>query len=632
LRLRQEEHAPGVDVKKKVIVIGLDGLEPSIVEAMVSRGELPSFAKIARRGCYTRLKTTYPAQTPVAWSSFATGKNPGGHGVFDFIRRDPETYQPELALSRYEPPKSIFAQPAVVNRRQGTPFWQFLTAAGISSTILRCPVTYPPDAVRGAMLAGVGVPDLRGSQGTGTFYTQDKMAPAKENETLVVLNAGHKLATRVIGPRNTRVKPATDTVAEIQAYADRAAGKLLIRTGGSPAQVEVPVGGWSDWVRVKFKLSMLQSMSGIVRFYVRQLSPHIEFYASPVNFDPAAPLFPVSSPVEYAKELAGHIGLFSTLGMAEDHNGLNNGRFDEAAYLAQCETVLSEREKMAFFELDRFREGLFFVVFDTPDRVQHMFWRFRDAEHPYFDRDRGQELCGSIEEHYRRYDPLLAKVLEHVDENTLLIVLSDHGFNTFRRAVHINTWLHQNGLLALKDGKKPDSELGDGFNAVNWSRTYAYALGLGGIYLNLKGRENAGIVEEGSADAERVRRGIQEGLMGLPDPDAQRVAINSVCRREEIYAGAYVAEAPDLLVNYAPGFRVSWQTALGGMPHCLFEDNLRRWSGDHIIDPEAVPGILFTNRAARGNHADIRDLAPTILNYLGVLQPDCMEGRPLLFK
>jgi predicted AlkP superfamily phosphohydrolase/phosphomutase len=617
-------------VKKKVIVIGLDGLEPSIVEAMVARGELPSFAKIARRGCYTRLKTTYPAQTPVAWSSFATGKNPGGHGVFDFIRRDPETYQPELALSRYEPPKSIFAQPTVVNRRQGTPFWQSLTAAGIPSTILRCPVTYPPDAIRGAMLAGVGVPDLRGGQGTGTFYTQDKMAPAKENEALVVLDAGDKVNTRVIGPRNTRVKPATDTVAEIQVHADRAAGKLVIRTGGTPAQLEVPVGGWSDWVRVKFKFSMLQSISGIVRFYVRQLSPHIEFYASPVNFDPAAPMFPVSSPVEYAKELAGHIGLFSTLGMAEDHNGLNNGRFDEAAYLAQCELVLSEREKMAFFELDRFREGLFFVVFDTPDRVQHMFWRFRDPKHPFFDHDREKELARGVEEHYRRYDGLLARILERVDENTLLIVLSDHGFNTFRRAFHVNTWLHQNGLLALKGGKRPDAELGDGFAAVDWSRTYAYALGLGGIYLNLKGREKAGIVEEGGAEAERVRHAIQQGLTGLADPDARRVAINSISRREEIYSGAYVSDAPDLLVNYAPGFRVSWQTALGGMPQCLFEDNMRRWSGDHIIDPQAVPGILFMNRAARHNHADIRDLAPTVLKYLGVSPAQSLEGSPLL--
>jgi predicted AlkP superfamily phosphohydrolase/phosphomutase len=481
--------------------------------------------------------------------------------------------------------------------------------------------------VLGKMLAGVGVPDLRGSQSTGTFYTQDKTARPKENEQLVHLEAGDKLSTRVIGPRNTRVNPPADTACEIQVQADKAARKLQILIAGSAAPVQVAERSWSDWLRVKFKFSMLQSVSGIVRFYVRQLAPHIEFYASAVNFDPAAPLFPVSSPPEYAKELADQIGLFSTLGMAEDHNGLNNGRFDEAAYLAQCESVVAEREKMTLWELSRFKEGLFFVVFDTPDRVQHMFWRFRDPKHPYFERDLQREYASRIEEHYARYDAVLARILEHVDEDTLLIVLSDHGFNTFRRAVHMNTWLQQNELLVLKDGKKPDAELGDGF--ADWSRTYAYALGLGGIYLNFRGRESAGILEEG-AEAERVRRAIQQGLAGLADLESQQIAINSVSRREEIYSGPYLQDAPDLLVNYAPGFRVSWQTALGGMPHCLFEDNMRRWSGDHIMDPVAVPGILAMNRPAHGNHADIRDLAPTILGYLGVAASNSMEGRSLL--
>jgi len=616
-------------LKKKVIVLGLDGLEPSIVEAMVERGELPHFAKIRAQGSYSRLKTTYPAQTPVAWSSFATGTNPGGHGIFDFVSRDPKTYLPDLALSRFERPKSMFAQPRVVNMRQGVPFWQLLGEAGIPSTVLRCPCTFPPDPTKGVVLAGVGVPDVRGGQGTGTFYTQDHAAKAKESEQIVHLDSGDELTTFVIGPRNTSAKPPTDLKAEIRVRADRAGSKLIIRTGGTPDTLEVSQGSWSPWVRVKFKLSMLVTITGLVRFYVRQLSPQLEFYASPVNFDPAAPLFPVSSPATYAKELADQIGPFSTLGMAEDHTGLNNGRFDEAAYLAQCDFVLAERDAMTFRELKRFSEGLFFVVFDTPDRVQHMFWRFRDREHPFFDRDREKEFSRQVEEHYRRYDALLARVLESVDENTLLVVLSDHGFNTFRRAFHVNTWLWENGLLALKDNKKPEEELGEMFSAVEWSKTHAYALGLGGVYLNRKGREGQGILDEGS-EAERVRRAIQEGLKGIADPETQRVAIHNVSRREEIYSGALSEKAPDLLINYAPGFRVSWQTALGGMPRALFEDNTRRWSGDHIIDPEVVPGILFLNRPMRMNHADIRDLAPTILSYFGVPQAPAMEGKSLL--
>jgi predicted AlkP superfamily phosphohydrolase/phosphomutase len=621
-------------VKKKVIVLGLDGLEPTIVEAMMERGELPAFAHLRAMGCYARLATTYPAQTPVAWSSFATGTNPGAHGIFDFVRRDPTNYLPDYALTRFEKPKNIFTPPKVVNNRRGIPFWQLLHERGIPSTILRCPVTFPPDSITGCMLAGVGVPDLRGSQGTGTFYTQMKSAKAKESENLVTLDAGHDFKTRIIGPRNTSARPPADTAAEIRVVADAAAGRLTIHTGGVPEKIELRAGEWSPWVRVKFKFSMLQSVNGMVRFFVRQLSPHIEFYCSPVNFDPTAPLpmYPLTHPGDYAKQLAEEIGLFSTLGMAEDHTGLNNGRFDEAAYLAQCALVKAEREQMTFHEIARFSEGLFFVVFDTPDRVQHMFWRFRDSAHPYFDRERAPELSRRIEEHYREYDPILARLLGRADDQTLLIVLSDHGFNTFRRAFHVNTWLFEKGLLALKDGKKPDEELGDSLSAVDWSKTYAYALGLAGIYLNKKGREREGILEEG-AEAERVRSAIVSGLPGVVDAQTQQRAIHSVSRGEEIYRGAHTADAPDLLVNYAPGYRVSWQTALGGMPHTLFEDNTRRWSGDHIIDPETVPGILLMNRPLKNDgatHADIRDLAPTILQFFGVPKHAAMEREPLL--
>ena len=223
--------------------------------------------------------------------------------------------------------------------------------------------------------------------------------------------------------------------------------------------------------------------------------------------------------------------------------------------------------------------------------------------------------------------------MEKADENTLVVVLSDHGFGTFRRAFDTNTWLYQNGLLAVKDSQKPGERLGEGFAGVNWSKTYAYAVGLGGIYLNFKGRESAGILEEGT-EAERVRHAIQTGLAGFPDAQTKRPAIRSVSRREELYSGAFVGNSPDLLVNFHRGFRVSWQSALGGFSHSLLEDNLRRWSGDHIVDPESVPGILFMNREMRQGQGNdqtrIIDLAPTILNYLGATLPESMEGASLL--
>ena len=599
------------------------------MDSLLARGELPNFDRIRRAGAYTRLRTTYPAQTPVAWSSFATGTNPGGHGIFDFIRRDPRTYEPDLALSHFEPPKNNWTPPRVVSNRKGEAFWHVLHRAGVPSTILRCPCTFPPDTDAGRMLAGVGVPDIRGGQGTGTFYTQDRTTSAQENEQLVHLDSGEELRTHIVGPRDTRSRPVRDISSELAVRVNRAERSLRFETAGTPATLELKEKSWGPWVRIKFKLSLLQSVSGIVRLFVRQVSPHVEFYVSPVNFDPAAPLFPISSPAAYARELAERVGLFSTLGMAEDHNGHNNGRFDERDFLAQCDLVFTEREQMMFAELERFQHGLLFTLFDTPDRLQHMFWKFRDPAHPAYDADRAREFAGDLEELYRRCDRVLGRVLESCDENTLLVVLSDHGFNSFRRAFDTNTWLWQQGLLALKDGKKPADFEGSATANVDWSRTYAYAVGLGGIYLNRRGREQAGILEEG-AEAERVRSAIEHGLSGLADAATAAPAIRSVSRSEQLYSGAYAQDAPDLLVNFESGFRVSWQSALGGFATSTFTDNTRRWSGDHIIHPDAVPGILFVNRPLRRSDPHIIDLAPTMLMHLGAAPPPSMEGAPLL--
>jgi predicted AlkP superfamily phosphohydrolase/phosphomutase len=343
-----------------------------------------------------------------------------------------------------------------------------------------------------------------------------------------------------------------------------------------------------------------------------------ELYASPINFVPEAPLFPISSPPGYAKELTSAVGTFYTTGMVEDHGGLNNGRLSESAYLDQCERVLDERKLMMLYELKRHEEGLFFCLFDTPDRVQHMFWRSRN----------GQGEPGVIEGHYRACDAVVGEALQYADDETLFIVLSDHGMNSFRRGAHLNTWLHDNGLLALKNGHKPGEEPGEFFHDVDWSRTKAYALGLGGIYLNLKGREERGIVERDDADA--VTRAIVKGLTGLRDEARGEAAIRSVMTREDLYAGPYAHESPDLLVNFADGYRVSWATALGGVPGGHFEDNVKKWSGDHLMDPALVPGVLFMNRAFRGDGARLLDLAPTILAALGIPKGSAMEGGSLL--
>ena len=593
----------------------------------MARGELPNIAALRARGGFGRVATTTPAQTPVAWSSFATGMNPGGHGIFDFLRRDPKTYLPDLALNRYEQ-KNAFSPPKAVNSRKGETIWERLSAAGVPSTVIRCPCTYPPEPIKGRILAGMGVPDLRGGLGTATYYTtEDGVRPLEaENVVKVARSADGSIATHLIGPRNP--KDRSDAKAEIVIVPDPSGDRVTIRSAGTPRELVVERGKWSDWLRVKFKIGMLQAVKGMVRFALDASGADFSLYASPVNYDPENPPFPISAPASYAQELTEEVGTFYTAGMIEDHAGLSNGRIDEAAFLDQCDHAWDDREAMLRRELDRFDEGFLFCLFDTPDRVQHMFWRHREPDHPAnVGRKTGGEFARVIEDTYKRADAAVGEVLRAADDDTLVIALSDHGFGSFRRGVNLNTWLHQNGLLTLSGGMKPSEEAGDLLKHVDWSKTKAYALGLGGIYLNLAGREAKGIVPEGEADALKTK--IAASLATLEDEGRGR-AVNSVHPREKLYRGPHATDAPDLVVHFAEGYRASWATSMGGVPEGLVEDNTKAWGGDHIIDPALVPGFLAMSQPFKKEGARLVDLAPTILGALGVKPGPAMEGETLL--
>lgn len=608
----------------RVVVLGLDGFEPSIADHMLARGECPNLARLAREGSYRRLATTLPAQTPVAWSSFAVGANPGAHGIFDFLTRDPASLRPSVSLFRYEQ-KSRFLPPRAVNLRGGKPVWAWLTEAGVESTVLRHPCAYPPDALRGRMLSGVGVPDIRGGFGATAWISDAPEEPARESEhvTRVAPAADGSASLRLRGPR----AGAEDATAEVRLRVRAAEGAVEISAEGSEP-LTVPEGRWSGWLRVRFKLGALQRVQAQVRFHLVSASP-LRLYASPVQFDPDAPQFPISHPWDYAGELARGIGRFATLGMAEDHTGLNNGRVGEEAFLAQCQDVFRERAAMMRYELERFDRGLFFCLFDTPDRIQHMFWRFRDPSHPAH---RGEpvppEMAQVIEEHYRACDAVVGEALEHADEDTLVLVASDHGFADYRRAFHLNAWLHRQGYLALRPGVEPGPEAGDLLEHVDWSRTRAYGCGLAGLWLNLRGREAEGIVPPAHAEALKAEIGARLG--GLADPERGDMAVRRALRREDAFSGPYLEQAPDVLVCCAPGYRISSGSAMGGVGTSVFEDNRERWSGDHVVDPLAVPGVLFANRQLGSDAPAIVDLAPTILDALGVPGAADMEGRPLL--
>jgi predicted AlkP superfamily phosphohydrolase/phosphomutase len=613
-----------------VVVVGLDGLDPRLIQPMLEQGVLPHLAAVARLGGWSRVETTTPAQTPVAWSTFATGVNPGGHGIFDFLRRDPATYLPDLGLNRYEAGGGLRG-PRVVNLRRGVPFWHYLTEAGVPSAVIRCPCTYPPDAVKGRLLSGMGVPDLRGGFGCSTYYTERSGVKAGESEQVVQVTraADGGIRTSLIGPRLPQGKG--DSRVEMSLQADGERGRVVLRLeAGNPREITLEPGRWSEWVRVKFALGTFQSIRGMARFYLRRWEPELELIASPVNFDAESPVFPISSPPGYAAEILEAIGPYYTTGMVEEHAPLSNGRLDEAGFLAQCAEVWDEREAMLLHELGRLREGFLFCLFDTSDRAQHMLWRHREVDHPAnSDRPAERELGQAILDQYRRADAVVGEVLKAVDSETLVIAMSDHGFGGFRRGVDLNGWLRENGYLATKHDLGPDEETAGLLQDIDWARTKAYALGLGGIYLNLKGREAEGIVA--SDEAEDLGRELSHRLAQLVDPRNGGAAIRSVRGRVEVYQGAFAADSPDLMVNFAEGYRVSWTTSQGGVSGGeVIVDNDRAWAGDHVVDPALVPGVLFMNRAFDGDSAGLRDLAPTILAALGIPAPGTLEGRSLL--
>ena len=608
------------------MVVGLDGLDPFIAESMMDAGELPVLAGLRRTGGYARLGTTMPAQTPVAWSTFAVGANPGAHGIFDFLRRDPRTYRPEIGLYRHEQ-RSRFLPPRAVNLRGGRTVWERLSDAGIPSTVLRHPCTYPPNPFRGRILAGVGVPDVRGGFGSSAFYTSEGEVPAGESERVfrVRPDESGQVKIELHGPL---LPDGQDLILNLEVEIDEDARSVRVCCPQEAFEIPLEIGDWSPWVHVRFKHGFLQRVHGLIRFYLAGTSP-LELFASPVHFDPDAPLYPISHPWDYAGELARVIGPYATLGLAEEHNGLTNGRFDEEAYLEQCLDVLRERQAMMHYELDRMDRGFFYCLFATPDRIQHMFWRFREPSHPAnHGAPPSRELAGVIEDYYRKCDTIVGEALEHADDETLVAVLSDHGFASFQREVDLNAWLQKNGYLALKPGIEPGPGAGDMLREVDWARTRAYAVGMAGIYLNLAGREAEGtlsVSEAGSVAEELVTR-----LLPLTDPARGGRPIRSVLPREAVYSGLYLQDAPDLLVGYDRGYRIASSAAMGGVGGKVVTDNLRAWSGDHVVEPAAVPGVLFMSTPFEGESPHLVDLAPTILEAFGVPLTADLEGASLL--
>ena len=349
-------------------------------------------------------------------------------------------------------------------------------------------------------------------------------------------------------------------------------------------------------------------------------------YMTAIHIDPGKPALPISSPVSYSIYLSKMMGGYATLGLAEDTWALNERVIDEDTFLVQANIYHQEREEMFFNALDKTQKGLCACVFDITDRIQHMFMRFLSGDHPANENDGEIEMYkGVIPDLYQRMDCLIGKVMEKIDDKTVLMVISDHGFKQFRRGVNLNTWLHKNGYLCLKDGGQTG---GEWFHDVDWSKTRAYTFGLSGIYINEEGRESRGIVH--ADKKEELKRELGERLHGLIDHERGDVAIRNVFTSSDLFDGPYLENGPDPIIGYNEGYRASWGAAVGRTDEEIFQDNTKSWSGDHCIDPELVPGIFFCNRKIISDNPHIKDIAPTVLNVFGAEVPSYMSGKSLI--
>lgn len=639
-------------VNKKVLVLGFDGMDPQLLKSFIEKNVMPNFSRLARTGCFHELGTSIPPQSPVAWSDFITGQNPGGHGIFDFVHRVPETLAPFLSTSVSEEPKEkinlgLFS---IKNRfsipftkyhlpysggkiklmRNGKAFWEYLDLAGIPSTIFKIPANYPPVQAGTRSLAGMGTPDIQGTYGNFSYYTDNP--PEQEQEisggNIYIIDVlDNSVQADLYGPPNTfkENNPILTIPFKVFIDPDNLVGKITF----TDKEIILNQGEWSDWIQVDFQpIPLIQSLFGICRFFLKEVYPDFKLYVSPINIDPSNPAVPISYPASYATELYEKIGFFYTQGMAEDTKALSNGVLDNAEFLVQSEFVFQERMKMFEYELEHFqsmKNGFLFFYFSTLDQNSHVFWRTMDHKSPAYDPERDKDFVNVMQQMYQKIDYALGTAIKAVSDNTTLIVMSDHGFSAFNRGFQLNSWLLENGYIALTDSSQ--QEQGELFSNVDWSKTKAYALGLNGLYINQQGRESYGIVRPDQKNS--IIQELIIKLKNVKDPENDYNIIRDMFDTSKSYSGPYSSQAPDLIVGYDRGYRSAWESALGSFPISLFKDNKNAWSGDHCMSPTVVPGVFLSNKQIQILNPKLQDLAPTILTEFGLDPPNEMTGQPV---
>jgi len=617
---------------KRMVVVGLDGFDPGLAQQFMDEGRMPNFKALAEKGCFSPLQTAIPSISPVAWSTYATGVDASRHNIYDFLTRDPCSYMPILSstdtrtvprtlnLGLAKVPFGSRAVYKILQRSQ--PFWKLLGAARVWSSIIRVPITFPPQKFKnGTLLSGMCVPDLQGTQGSFSFYsTKERSGEAHiGGQQFRIMRRGNKIESALKGPAGKDGHPMKS---RFTVELDDATRKASITVGKET--VEVGFQEYTPWMEVPFD----GGVQGIARLYIQTWDEDgFELYVTPINIDPDKPAMPISHPFVYAIYLAKMHGKYATLGLAEDTWALNERVIDEKAFLDQAYLIFEERKKQLWDVLEKTKRGFVTVVFDTTDRISHMFYRYLDPDHPANEGKDVEKFKNVIPELYGKMDDFLPEIMEKVgmDDDTILMVISDHGFCNFTRGVNLNSWLRDEGYLFLKDDSGVSK---DWFQNIDWERTRAFTLGLTGIFLNKKGREAKGIVEPGEEEQQLCAE-IKEKLEKLVDPKSGDAVVNEVFLTPEIHDGPYADVAPELLIGYHKGFRHSWDCATGAVSEEVFSDNTKSWSGDHCVDPRFVPGVFWCNRKIDTDTPKLGDIAPTALDQFGVPIPAYMQGQSL---